>query len=175
MKLKVLLLMAFCTASTFAQDTEFKFSKEGLTDFVVAKYEGSAKDLYNRTLGWIKENKGYSVLSSVENEKITFKGNKDNFICSKAGGTNVCSIASFVIEITFKDGKYKFDPISLEEFDRKETTVTQNLNDFSNYYNKDGSLKKYKDSVPASYEDLFNGVNKSLVSYMDKKKKAEEW
>ncbi|TBX67678.1 hypothetical protein EZL74_09345 [Flavobacterium silvisoli] len=175
MKLKALLLLAFVSLTTFAQDTEFKFAKEGLTDFIVGKYEGSAKELYGRTMGWIKENKGYSVVSSVENEKITFKGKKDPFICSKAGGTNVCTIATFVIEITFKEGKYKFDPISLEEFDRKETTTPQNLNDFSNYYNKDGSLKKYKDNVPAAYEDLFNGVNKNLLDYMDKKKKAEEW
>ena len=175
MKWKALLLMAFMSTTTFAQDTEFKFAKEGLTDFVVAKYEGSAKDLYNRTLAWIKENKGYSVLSSVENDKITFKGVKDNFICSKAGGTNVCTLATFTVEITFKDGKYKFDALTLEEFDKKETTTIQNLNDFSNYYNKDGALKKYKDGVPAAYEGLFNGVNKSLLSYMDKKKKSEEW
>ena len=175
MKLKALLLIAFITTSIFAQDTEFKFSKDGLTDFIVTNYDGSAKDTYNRALAWIKENKGYKVLSSVEYEKITFQGGKDNFICSKAGGTNVCTFATFVIEITFKDGRFKFDAISLDEFDKKETTTQNNLNDFSYYYDKDGTLKKYKDDVPSAYESLFNDLNKSLIAFMDKKKKAENW
>ncbi len=175
MKLKIVLLIAFVTASSFAQDTVFKFSKEGLTDFIVTTYDSPAKDSFTRTLVWIKENKGFKVLSFVENEKLSFQGVKDNFICSKAGGTNVCTFATFVVEITFKDGKYKFDVISIEEFDKKETTLVHNLNDFSEYYNKDGSLKKYKDGVPAAYENLFNDLNKSLVTFMDKKKKADNW
>lgn len=178
MKLKVLLLMAFVTASTFAQDTEFKFSKDGLTDFIVVTYDGSAKDTYNRALAWVKENskKGYKVISSVENEKMTIEGGKENFLCSKAGGTNVCTYGTFTIEISFKDGKYKFDAIGLSEKPNNSTTTTvHNLNDFSEYYDKDGSLKKYKDDVPAAYESLFNGLSKDLLSYMDKKKKAENW
>lgn len=33
--------MAVVTASTFAQDTAFKFSKDGLTDFIETTYDGS--------------------------------------------------------------------------------------------------------------------------------------
>lgn len=178
MKLKALLLMAFVTASTFAQDTEFKFSKDGLTDFIVVTYDGSAKDTYNRALAWVKENskKGYKVTSSVENEKLTIEGGKENFLCSKGGGTNVCTYGTFTIELGFKDGKYKFDAIGLSEKPNNSTTTTvHNLNDFSEYYDKDGSLKKYKDDVPAAYESLFNGLNKDLMTFMDKKKKAENW
>jgi hypothetical protein len=84
MKIKTLLLMAFISVSTFAQDTEFKFSKEGLTDFIVTTYEGSAKDTYNLALAWVKENskKGFKIVSSVEGEKITVEGGKENFLCS---------------------------------------------------------------------------------------------
>lgn len=170
--------MAFISVSTFAQDTEFKFSKEGLTDFIVTNYEGSAKDTYNLTLAWVKENskKGYKVVSSVEGEKITIEGGKENFLCSKAGGTTVCTYATFTIDISFKDGKFKFEAVGLSEKPNNATTViTHDLNDFSEYYNKDGSLKKYKDDVPAAYETLFNELNKSLVTFMDKKKKADGW
>lgn len=178
MKVKALLLMAFISASTFAQDTEFKFSKEGLTDFIVTTYEGSAKDIYNLTLAWVKENskKGYKVVSSVEGEKMTIEGGKENFLCSKAGGTNVCTYGTFTIAISFKEGKFKFEAVGLTEKPNNSTTVvTHDLNDFSEYYNKDGSLKKYKDDVPAAYETLFNELNKSLVTFMDKKKKADGW
>lgn len=178
MKLRLILLIAFISASTFAQETEFKFSKDGLTDFIVTTYDSPAKDTYVRTLAWVKENskKGYAVTSSVENEKMTIQGNKENFLCSKAGGTTVCTNATFTIEITFKDGKYKFEAVGLSEKPNNGgATVTHNLNDFSEYYNKDGSLKKYKDDVPAAYETLFNGLNKNLIDFMDKKKKAENW
>lgn len=178
MKLKTLLLMAFITTSTFAQETEFKFAKDGLTDFVVTNYEGSAKDTYNRAAAWVKENskKGYTITSSVEGEKMTVQGTKENFLCSKAGGTTVCTLGTFTIEISFKDGKFKFDAVGLTEKPNNSTTVTtRNLNDFSEYYDKDGSLKKYKDDVPAAYESLFNGLNKDLTTFMDKKKKAENW
>ncbi len=178
MKLKTLLLMAFVTTSTFAQDTEFKFSKDGLTDFIVTVYDGSAKDTYNRATAWVKDNakKNFTVISSVENEKLVIEGTKENFICSKAGGTTVCTYATFTIEINFKDGKYKFAAVGLsEKATNSINTVVHNLDDFSEYYDKDGTLKKYKDEVPAAYETLFNDLNKSLIAYMDKKKKAENW
>lgn len=178
MKLKTLLLMAFISASTFAQDTEFKFSKDGLTDFIVTTYEGSAKDTYNRVVAWVKDNakRNFTVISSVENEKLVIEGTKENFLCSKAGGTTVCTLATFTIEINFKDGKYKFSAVGLtEKANNSANTTVHNLDDFSEYYNPDGSLKKYKDEVPKAYESLFNDLNKSLIAFMDKKKKAENW
>jgi hypothetical protein len=177
MKLKTLLL-TFITTSAFAQETAFKFSKEGLTDFIVVTYDGSAKDTYNRAQAWVKDNakKGYKVISFVEGEKMTIEGGKENFLCSKAGGTNVCTYGTFTIEINFKDGKYKFAAIGLSEKPNNSTNViVHDLNDFSEYYDKDGSLKKYKDDVPPAYENLFNELNKSLMVFMDKKKKEENW
>jgi hypothetical protein len=178
MRITILLLMILVKSSSYSQETEFKFSKDGLTDFIVITYDGTAKETYNRALAWVKENhkKGYTILSSVENEKMSIQGNKENFLCSKAGGTTVCTTAIFTIEITFKDGKFKFDAISLSEKPTNSTTITaHNLDDFSEYFNKDGSLKKYKDDVPSAYESLFNDLNKSLITFMDKKKKAENW
>lgn len=178
MKLKTLLLMAFISASAFAQDTEFKFSKEGLTDFIVTIYNGSAKDNYTRTVAWVKDNakRNFTVISYVENEKLVIEGTKENFLCSKAGGTTVCTSATFTIEINFKDGKYKFSAVGLtEKANNSANTTVHNLDDFSEYYNPDGSLKKYKDEVPKAYESLFNDLNKSLIAFMDKKKKAENW
>ena len=76
MKLKFFMLVLFVTVSTFAQDTDFKFSKEGLTDFVVTTVDTSAKELFAKTTSWIKENNknGDAIKSSVENEKVTFQG-----------------------------------------------------------------------------------------------------
>jgi len=170
--------MVLISASAFAQDSAFKFSKEGLTDYVITNYEGAAKDTYNLATAWVKENskKGYVITSSVEGEKMTVQGGKENFLCSKAGGTTVCTYATFTIEISFKDGKFKFEAVGLTEKPNNSTNTTvHNLNDFSEYYDKDGGLKKYKDEVPAAYESLFNGLNKDLVTFMDKKKKADNW
>lgn len=178
MKLKALLLMVIITTSAIAQDTEFKFSKDGLTDFIVVTYDGPAKDTYNRALAWVKDNskKGFVITSSVENEKMTIQGGKENFLCSKAGGTTVCTFATFTIEITFKDGKFKLEALGLNEKPNNGgAIVVHDLNNFAEYYNPDGNLKKYKDEVPAAYESLFNGLSKNLIEFMDKKKKAENW
>lgn len=177
MKLKFFMLMLIITSSTFAQDTEFKFSKEGLTDFVVATIDGSTKELYNRTLGWVKENnkKADAIKAVVENEKITFQGYKENFTCNKAGGTTVCFNATYTIEISFRDGKYKFDVVDMELISANGKTSKPNLNDFSEYYDKDGNLKKYMNDIPSTYENLFNGLNKNLITYIEKKKKSENW
>src|SRR6476620_3579962 len=162
MKLKMIALMSFMMTSIFAQDTEFKFSKEGLTDFIVVSYDGSAKDTYNRAMAWVKENakKGYKVTSMVENEKMTIEGGKENFLSSKAGGTTVCTYGTFTIQLSFKDGKYTFEALGLSEKPNNGgNVISHDLNDFSEYYDKDGRLKKYKDDVPAAYEGLFNGLN----------------
>jgi hypothetical protein len=178
MKKLLLLMIVFVAVKSMAQDTEFKFSKEGLTDFIVTTYEGAAKDNYSRALDWVKDNskRNFVVVSSVENERLTIEGNKENFLCSKAGGTNVCTTATFTIIISFKDGKFKLEASSLSEKPNNSMNSTvHNLDDFSEYYDKDGSLKKYKDDVPLAYESLFNDLNKSLIAFMDKKKKAEKW
>ncbi|MGL2967342.1 DUF4468 domain-containing protein [Flavobacterium sp. XGLA_31] len=177
MKLKACLLLVFITTATFAQDTEFKFSKDGLTDFIVTSFDSPAKTLYTNALAWVKENNKApdAVKMTVENEKITFQGIKDNFFCNKAGGTTVCSKAIYTIEMTFKDGKYKFDITEIVLKDINGKISRPNMNDFSEYYDKDGNLKKYMTDLPATYETYFNGLNKSFVSYMEKKKKAENW
>jgi len=107
---------------------------------------------------------------------MVIEGVKENFLCSKAGGTTVCTQATFTIEISFKDGKFKFAAVGLSEKPNNATNViVHDLNDFSEYYDKDGSLKKYKDEVPAAYQNLFNDLAKNLTEFMDKKKKAENW
>ena len=54
-------------------------------------------------------------------------------------------------------------------------TSKPNLNDFSEYYDKDGNLKKYMGDIPSTYENFFNGLNKNLATYIDKKLKSEKW
>lgn len=177
MKLKIIMLIAFISTTTFAQDTEFKFSKDGLTDFIVTSYDSPAKDLFRRSIAWMKENvkSADAIKSVVENEKIVFQNVKDNFLCSKAGGTTVCSNATYTIELTFKDGKYKMAVTEIILKDVNGKISRPNLDDFSDYYDKDGNVKKYLSDAPNAYEGLFNGINKSLTTYMDKKKKDENW
>jgi len=177
MKLKIIVLIAFISTPTFAQDAEFKFSKEGLTDFIVTSYESPAKDLFRRSLAWLKENvkSAEAIKTVVENEIVVFQNVKENFLCSKAGGTTVCSSATYTVELSFKEGKYKMAVTEIVLKDVNGKIVRPNLDNFSEYYDKDGNVKKYLSDAPAAYEGLFNGINKSLMTYMDKKKKDENW
>ena len=102
MKKYILLFFLFSTIIGFAQETEFKFSKKGFTDFVVVECENKTQsELYKKTLDWVAVN--YNTPSDVikgqiENDYIRIEGFSKDLV---ANGTR------YQIEISFKDGKYK--------------------------------------------------------------------
>ncbi len=108
----------------------------------------------------------------IDNEKIRIEGFQSSFYCVKAMGSVACSDATYTIEISFKDGRYKFDPIELN-ITAQGKTFTPDLNDLSIYYKKNGELPKYSESVPPAFENLFNGLNESLKNYISEVKKSD--
>ena len=60
----------------------------------------------------------------------------------KVGGSVACSNAKYTIEISFKDGKYRLDPIELILYNKSGASNNVNINDFSIYYDKNGLIKK---------------------------------
>ena len=72
--------------------------------------------------------------------------------------------------INFKVGNYKFEAVGLcEKATNSNTTNVHKIDDFSAYFDEDGTLNKYKDEAAVAYETLFNDLNKSLLVFMDKK------
>lgn len=175
--MKKIILMFLVTSFAFAQE-KFEFKKEGLTDYVVTNVNGTAAELFSKTVNWIKENyknPNEVIKMTIENEKLRFQGLKEDFYCVKGGGSVMCSNAIYTIEVSFKDGKYRFDPIELVLRTKNGASSDINLNDFSVYFEKDGSINKRTKDVPGYFENLFNGLNESLKNYIENQTKKSDW
>lgn len=155
-----------------AQDTDFKISKEYITNFLITNCDGKTKlEMYKKTIDWISinfKNPKEVIQTQIENEMIRIEGFTENF--------NGTSNASYLIEISFKDGKYKFDPISF--------TIINGLNRFDffltypTYFKSDGTLKERLKDTVKGVSDLINSLNKSLAMYIIEGKglnKKDEW
>jgi hypothetical protein len=114
-----ILLALSITSYTNAQETEFTFNNErGMTDFVVTQVEGKTSvEIYKKAIEWIKvtyKNPDKVILSTIENEYVRFEGNSSSFYSINTFGVKTYYPTNYQIEITIKDGKYKFDLITME-------------------------------------------------------------
>lgn len=170
MRKLILLLTLFTITLNFAQDNKFfQLDKNGISDFVVTEVPGKTKEeLYNQTLNWI--NKTYKnpdkvILGKVENDYIRIEGYSDNIYVLNTLGSENRTDSKYQIEISFKDGKYKFDVIELKYIASGYGWLDI---PFSNFYKKDGEKKamfKFSDKIP----QYFNDLNKSLLNYIEGK------
>ena len=191
---KLLVLFIFLTGIMKAQETEFTFdNSKGMTDFVVTNIEGkSATEIYKKVIEWINityKNPDKVILSTIENEYIRFEGFSE--VCY---AVNVPLMGKYnqdtkyQIEISVKEGKYKFDIISMENYNTpsqysrggwaNNTLFNGNIDkDFldKNIYKKDGTLRsyyKYINDVPVYFNDLNKSLGESITASV---KKNDSW
>ena len=124
-----LFITAFNASLVFGQDatplqtpspSNFTITKaEGLRPFIIVKTENKTKEeLYKKTIEWI--NKNYNkpsevIKAQVENDYIRFQGvSKDKYCWTNM--MSFCNDIRYEIEISFKDGKYKFEVLNLEHY-----------------------------------------------------------
>jgi uncharacterized membrane protein len=183
---KLLYLVILITFGAYSQETEFTFSSEkGMTDYVVTNVDGkTAPDIFKKIIDWIKvtyKNPNKVILSTIENEYIRFEGisNISNLNCK------------YQIEISIKDGRYKFDLIGLQVYvDANQMNIPIGWNDFKavNFitnstkesiepmFKKDGSFKgwcKYTPDFPIYFNALNKSIDDSILSVI--KKTDEGW
>ena len=173
--MKKLFLGALLLLSTisFGQDTIFKFTKESFTDYLVVPIEGKTQsDLYKKTLEWVQVvyNTPSEVLKGqIENEYIRIEGVAKNALCVKA----YCNTVKYQIEISLKDGKYKFDATSLSQYVSPSQYTSGGWYEVSLYapklyYKENGDIRSTYSQYPENIEAVFNNVNESLKSYLNK-------
>tara|TARA_B100000963_G_C22467042_1_gene598357 strand:+ start:240 stop:815 length:576 start_codon:yes stop_codon:yes gene_type:complete len=170
------LLLVF-SLSSFSQD-KFVYDINGLSpDFLVVEMSNiEQNDLFTRTINWIKEtykNPDEVIKTTIENKKVRFEGFRDNLISINSLGLIYNYYGLYTIEISFKDNKYKFTPISVEyRVPASQYSsggfIPVNFNDGSVYFNKKGKLRKMYASIPNSIESLFNDLNEDLKIYLTK-------
>lgn len=159
------LILGFLTLVSFysnAQETEFVFtSDKGMTDYVISDCLGKTKsDLYAKTNEWVIKtfkNPKEVVIGQTENEFIRIEGFSSKF--------NGVHDATYIVEISFKDGKYKFDPIS---FILNYGSTRFNLFEtFPTYFKSDGTVKdRVKVTIDGS-KGLMNDLNENLKNYIN--------
>lgn len=169
-----------------APPTEFTVNKEQeLTDFLVISCEGKTKEeLYKKTMEWISKtynNPSEVVKAQVENDYIRFQGISKKEYCFKNMIT-VCEDIKYQIEISFKEGKYKFDVLELQSGSKDKYGLTS-WNDIKfkkswMYFKGNGEIRDmYKDTMP-KIANYFNALQKSLNDYIYNKNETarnNEW
>lgn len=166
--MKKLLFALLIFSSSFAQE-KFELTTAGFTDYVVTNVEGTQSEIYNKAVNWIKEtykNPDQVIKMTIENEKLRFEGYQSNFHCLKSLGMTSCSNLTYTIEISFKDGKYKFDPIAAVISNDSGQKNELKLDQLQNVYFKNGKPLKGFENFVISFQDMFNNLNTSLKSYI---------
>lgn len=189
---KVLCFVAFIAQFGFSQETEFTFDyQKGMTDYIVGTVENkSAAEIYKKVVDWVKvtyKNPDKVILSTIENEYIRFEGSSSTLWCITSLGIKTCYNTKYQIEISVKEGKYKFDLIGMEYYispsqyssggwyDNGIFNKNSTPEQLSGVYRKDGTLRaifKHAQDVPL----YFNDLNKSILEYMKKETlQKSEW
>jgi hypothetical protein len=160
MKSTTLLLLLILANSGFSQETLFKITKDGITDYIVTPCEGKTQnEIYKKTVEWISltfKNSKEVIQSQIENDMIRIEGFAELF--------NGTSNATYLVEISFKEGKYKFDPVQF--------TIINGINkfdffpNFTSYFKSDGSIKERLKDTVTGIENLINGLNIKLKEYV---------
>lgn len=190
---KIFSLFILITSIIHAQETEFTFTPEkGMTDYIVTPVESkTAPEIYKKIIEWIKityKNPDKVILSTIENEYIRFEGFGENIFAHCGLYSKTYHDCKYQIEISIKDGKYKFDLVNVEIFFPASRTQqsfwTDNLNLYTKsserdkiayLYKKDGSLRN-PTKVILENVIYFNTLNKSLSENINSTiKRSDGW
>ena len=182
---KSLICLLFTTVA-LSQESNFKFDKDGFTDYVVIECPGKTQeDLYKKALDWVAvtyKDPEEVIKAKIVNDYIRIEGSSENLILLNVLGKSYYR-ARYQIEISLKDGKYKFDIIDIRQYtpSSKYTSggwAPLNIAYTTDYYNKKGELRGMYKYLPDSLTNYFNDLNNSLKKFVDTETsstKKNEW
>lgn len=152
---------------------DFEYNIYGLTPqyLVLKKDSFSSSELYNSSINWIKttyKNPKAVIKTSIQDKYIRIEGYEKNVIVTKTLGSYSYLGAKYIIELQFKDGKIRFEPISLK-YNVNSIETSLDLKSGKLLYNEEEELKKVYDKQPQRVQDLFNRLKKSLNESVTKK------
>lgn len=160
--MRKILIFLFVSAIFQVNAQDINITKDGITDYVVSDCDGITKDvMYSKAIEWVNltfKNPSEVLIANLENNLIRLE------FTEKSKSSSL--IKKFVVEIQFRDNRYKFDPISI-----MFPTVPVPSNDFlgtlNKYYKKDGSLKSRTATTVKSVQNILNSTNVSLKNYIN--------
>lgn len=179
MKTKFLLVISiiFITFSYSQEISKLKLTPIGVEPIVIETDSIKASELYKRALNWVQEtykNPEKVLKAKIENEKIRIDGFAENAWWYKSLGMKQNYNMEYSVEISFKDGKYRFKYIVGQFFTDSGQKV---LYDYNTFFKKTGEIRSaYSDAVP-SLDETMNNLSFSFYNYVTGKttKKEEKW
>jgi hypothetical protein len=170
----ILILLIFTFSSICIGQTsekvkgeKFEYTEAGLNDYVVTEINGKTKEeMYKKAMNWVKEtykNPDLVLKMNIENEKFRIDAIASGIIKVRGISMNL----GYVIEVSFRDNKYRFELVSL---------LYDNTTDYKKMPNfkTDPKLVKNFGNSPTEIENYFNTLNKSLEIYIVGKAE-EKW
>lgn len=174
MKKIITIALSFTTALIFGQaPSSFTLNKDGLTDFIVTDSPNqNQSQLYKKTLDWVQakyQNVTETVKDRVENDRIIIESTTKPLV-SLNPAARVNHLSKYQVEIAFKEGKYKFDLLSLEYYVAPSQIDAGgwrkiNLSDVKEYYTRMGELRPTYKYFP-EIADFFNKLNDELRQFL---------
>lgn len=167
--MKKLLVLLFVNVICYSQTSieKFEYTEIGLNDYVVSEFNSVSKEeIYKKTINWVKEtykNPDEVMKMKIENEKIRINGIANKILNVKGYTYNL----EYVIEISFKDDKYKFELITLTHEQGLDYKKIPN-------FKTEKKMIKYYGKTPFDIEDYFNKLNLSLKDYVNGKSE-DKW
>ncbi|ELM3651202.1 DUF4468 domain-containing protein [Flavobacterium psychrophilum] len=172
---KILLGLALITRlNGLSQETEFKLTKDGFTDFVVTPVEKTQIEMYKKTLDWVSvtfQNPKEVIKAQIENDYIRIEGSIPTLLCKEILLSTICDNAKYQIEISFKQGKYKFDVIEINGFTLPSEYThggwyKVRFDYMKTYFKENGDVRSVYKNYPTAFSETFNGLNNSLKDFL---------
>lgn len=162
---------------------QFEYDTEGLKpQYIVVDISGKTQgELFVLTQNWIKESfnrPDQVVMTAIDTSMVRFEGIKPDALCYlNSFGKLVCYDAKFIIEISFKAGKYRLEPLSLIELEAAGGLFPEyphSLRDGAKFH-RNGQPRKGTAPAIEGIQNLFNGLNESLRSYIESGPVNRDW
>lgn len=172
--MKTIICALFIGFFGFAQETEFKFTKDGFTDYVVTEVAGKTQqELFKKAIDWVSvtyKNPKEVIKAQIDNDYIRVEGSSPGLVSFNILGRKSYE-SKYQIEISFKDGKYKFDVIEIQFYTPSSQYGaggwdTLLLSPVDYMYNKKGEVKGNFKYIPESITKHFNELNKNLEAFL---------
>ncbi|MFV5696697.1 DUF4468 domain-containing protein [Flavobacterium sp. LB3P122] len=184
---KIFLLLVLVCSFSYGQETEFKFTKDGLTDFVVIDCPGKTQaELYKKALDWVLvtyKNPNEVLKAKIENDYIRIDGASSGLILQYILGMPMEFTGKYTTEIFFKEGKFKFDITALGYYhpgSKYGAGVEVDIlnGSMSDYFRKDETIRATFKKYPEKFSSEFNGLTASLKEFVMSDKipsKKSDW
>lgn len=172
---KVIIFLFLLSSISYGQ--KLSVSPDGLKNaddpeksFVILNIDGkSAKQLYDDALKHIiktYENPDKVIKGKLENEYIKYTTHATDFLIIKNSFAKVPISSDYTVELSFKDGKVKYEIISIDMYDKsgRYKLLFKGEGALSGYYIYNNKDELKKPEAKSGLENYFNSKIDNLVS-----------